>query len=110
MSNTQCLEPLGHGLQVVAQPHAAYAGRRDGKPALPQLIGDADLAERRLFDGQRDDGILDILRHAVLQPFCVIGPEKEEGKFLYCSDISFKMSPLSWACTNSARRPQTNAH
>ena len=29
--------------------------------------------------------------------------------FLYCSVISFKMSPLSWASTNSARRPQTNA-
>jgi hypothetical protein len=33
-----------------------------------------------------------------------------EAQFLYCSAISFKWSPLSWTSTNSARRPQTNAH
>src|SRR5262249_34147756 len=37
------------------------------EPALPQLVGNADLTEGRLLDRQRYDGILDLLRHAVLQ-------------------------------------------
>ena len=63
----QRLEPLVHGLQIVAQPHAAHAGGRDREPALPQFVGDADLAEGRLLNGQRNDGVFDLLRHAVLQ-------------------------------------------
>jgi hypothetical protein len=50
----------------VAEPHAAHAGRRDREPALPQLVGNADLTEGRLLDRQRYDGILDLLWHAVL--------------------------------------------
>src|SRR6516164_4737354 len=60
-------EPLVHSLQVVAQPHTAHAGGGDREPALPELVGNADLTEGRLLDRQRYDGILDLLRHAVLQ-------------------------------------------
>src|SRR5512133_1153977 len=63
----QRFEPLLHGLQVVAQPHTAHASRRDREPALPQFVGNAHLTEGRLLDRQRYDGILDLLRHAVLQ-------------------------------------------
>src|SRR5262245_43534034 len=63
----QRLEPLVHSLQVVAQPHTAHGGGGDREPALPELVGHADLTESRLLDRQRYDGILDLLRHAVLQ-------------------------------------------
>src|SRR5262245_15426991 len=63
----QRLEPLVHRLQVVAQPHTAHAGGGNREPALPALIGNADLTEGRLLDRQRYDGSLDLLRHAVLQ-------------------------------------------
>src|SRR2546427_5406671 len=46
-------------------PHATHAGRRDREPALPQLVGDADLAESRLLDGNR--GVFDLLCDAVFQ-------------------------------------------
>src|SRR5262249_32867523 len=36
-------------------------------PALAQLVGHPYLAEGRLLDRQRDDGVLDLLRYAVLQ-------------------------------------------
>jgi hypothetical protein len=55
---------LVHVLKIVALPHAAHAGRRD--PALPQLIR-AQLAEGGLIDGKCNDGILDLLWHAILQ-------------------------------------------
>jgi hypothetical protein len=58
----QRLEPFGHGLEIMAQPHAAHAGGRDDEPAFPQLVGDADLAEGRLPDGECNDGIFDLLR------------------------------------------------
>ena len=58
----QRLEPLGHGLQVVALPHAAHAGGRYGQPTFPQFVGDANLPEGRLFDGKGDDGVLNLLR------------------------------------------------
>jgi len=41
----QCFEPLVHGLEVMTLPHATHAGGRDREPALPQLVGDANLAE-----------------------------------------------------------------
>jgi hypothetical protein len=63
----QRLKPLVHGLQIVAQPHTAHAGGGDREPALPQLVGNAELTEGRLLEGQRYDGVLDLLRHAVLQ-------------------------------------------
>src|SRR5262249_23826463 len=63
----QRFEPFVHRLQVVAQPHTAHAGGGDREPALPQLVGNADLSEGRLLDRQRYDSILDFLRYAVLQ-------------------------------------------
>src|SRR5580700_3778956 len=63
----QCFEPLVHGLEVMTLPHAAHAGGRDREPALAQFVGDADLTEGRLLDGQRNDGIFDLLCDAILQ-------------------------------------------
>jgi hypothetical protein len=45
--------------------HKALLGALE--PALPQLVGNADLPEGRLTDRQRNDGFLNLLRHAVLQ-------------------------------------------
>src|SRR5262249_5441232 len=50
-----------------AQPHTAHAGGGNREPALPELVGNADLTEGRLLDRQRYDGVFDLLRHAVLQ-------------------------------------------
>ncbi len=58
---------LLHGLEVVAQPHATYTGRRHRQPALPEFIGDANLAEGRLVNGQRDDRFLDVVGDPVLE-------------------------------------------
>src|SRR5215475_5514246 len=63
----QRLEPLDHGLEVVTLPDAAHPRGRHRQPALPQLVGDADLAEGRLLNSQFNDGVLDLLRHPVLQ-------------------------------------------
>ncbi len=63
----QCCEPLVHGLEVMTLPHATHAGGRDREPALPQLVGDADLAESRLLDSNRHDGVFDLLCDAVFQ-------------------------------------------
>jgi hypothetical protein len=51
------LEPLVHRLQIVAQPHTAHARGGNREPALPQLVGNADLTDGRLLDRQRYDGI-----------------------------------------------------
>jgi hypothetical protein len=59
------LEPLVHGLQVVAQPHAAHAGGRDRQPTLSQFVGDTDLPEGRLLDRKRNDSVFNLLRHSV---------------------------------------------
>jgi hypothetical protein len=40
----QRLEPLLHGFQVVAQPHAAHAGQQNRAIQLAHLVGNADLA------------------------------------------------------------------
>ena len=48
----QCLETLVHVLKIVALPHAAHAGGRDRKSTLPELVGDAQLTEGGLLDGQ----------------------------------------------------------
>ena len=61
----QRFEPLVHGLEVMTLPHAAHAGGRDREPALAQFVGDADLTEGRLLDGQRNDGIFDLLCDAI---------------------------------------------
>src|ERR1700732_356897 len=63
----QCFEPLVHGLEVMTLPHATHAGGRDREPALPQLVGDANLAESRLLNGNRNDGVFDLLCDAVFQ-------------------------------------------
>jgi hypothetical protein len=57
-------QPLVHGLEFMTLPHATHASGRDHEPALAQFVGDADLTEGRLLDGQRNDGLL---RHAILQ-------------------------------------------
>jgi len=57
----QRLEPLVHGLQIMALPHARHAGGRYRKPMFSQLVGDADLAEGRLLNGECNDGVLDLL-------------------------------------------------
>jgi len=61
------LEPLVHGLEVVALPDAADAGGGDGHAALPEFVGDPHLAERRLLDGEFDDSLFDRRLDAVLQ-------------------------------------------
>ena len=38
--SSSALSRFGHGLQVVALPHAAHAGGRYGQPAFPQFVGD----------------------------------------------------------------------
>src|SRR6202790_3236864 len=63
----QGFQPLVHGLEVMTLPHATHAGGRNREPALPQLVGDADLAESRLLDGNRHDGVFDLLCDAVFQ-------------------------------------------
>ena len=65
----QCFEPLVPSLEVMTLPHATHAGRRYREPVLPQLVGDADLAESRLLDGNRHDGVFDLLCDAVFQHF-----------------------------------------
>ena len=48
-------------------PHATHASGRDREPALAQFVSDADLTEGRLLDGQRNDGIFNLLCDAILQ-------------------------------------------
>jgi len=43
------LEPLLHGLQVVARPHAANAGQQNRATQLAHLVGNAGLAGGGLF-------------------------------------------------------------
>ena len=63
----QRLERLVHGLQIVAQPHAAHAGRRDDESVLCQFVGDPDLAKSGLLDGERNHSVLDLVRYPILQ-------------------------------------------
>src|SRR3954451_843302 len=49
------LEPLLHGLKLMALPHAAHAGGRDRVAALADLVGDPDLAEGGLLKRQSKD-------------------------------------------------------
>src|SRR5690606_21976337 len=53
------LQPLLHGLQIVPEPHAAHAERRNGVPLLFELVGDPHLAEGRPLDRHLDHGFLD---------------------------------------------------
>ena len=48
---------------LIFWPH----GMRGREPALAQLVGDADLAEGRLLDCKRNDGVFDLLRHTVFE-------------------------------------------
>ena len=61
----QGLEPLLHRLEIVTLPDTPDARRRDRKSTLPQLIGDADLAERRLLEGERNYGVFDLLPYTI---------------------------------------------
>ena len=58
---------VDHHVDTLKQRHPITTSGRHRQAALPQLIGDTDLAEGRLFNGKGDDGILDLGRHAVLQ-------------------------------------------
>ncbi len=69
----ECLEPLLHGLQVVALPDTAHPGRGDRQAALLQLIGHPDLAKGRLLDGQPDDRLLDGRLHPIAQDWLAPG-------------------------------------
>ena len=62
------LQALGHRLEVVPHPDAAYALRRDAQSAaLADLVGDAHLAVGRQLQRQGDHGLLDLWIDAVLQ-------------------------------------------
>ena len=61
------LQPLLHGLKLVALPHAAHAGGRDRVAALADLVGDPDLAEGGLLKSQSKDQRLNLGRRAVGQ-------------------------------------------
>src|SRR5215207_9235736 len=61
------LEPLLHGLKLMALPHAAHAGGRDRVAALADLVGDPDLAEGGLLKRQSKDQRLNLGRRAVGQ-------------------------------------------
>jgi hypothetical protein len=58
-------QPLLHGLEVVALPHAAHPRRGDGEAAALELVGDAHLAEGGLLQGDLDDGLLHRRGHPV---------------------------------------------
>jgi hypothetical protein len=51
----------------MTQLDAAHAGWGDRQPALLQLIGNANLSKGRLLNCERDNGILNVLWHTVLQ-------------------------------------------
>ncbi len=50
----------------MTKPDASHTRGRDQHPVLSQLVGHADLPERRLINRQLDDGLLDVLLDAVL--------------------------------------------
>jgi len=55
---------------------------------LPQLVGDAQLAEGRLLKGKRDDGVLDLLRYAVLQGCGIVNQLQLGGELSRKSPIA----------------------
>ena len=61
------LEPVFHGLQVVAQPDRAHAEGRNRYPLLGQFVRDSGLAPRRLVDRHGHHRRLDLRQHPVLQ-------------------------------------------
>ena len=61
------LQPLGHGVEVVASPDAADAGGRDAKALLGQLVGHPRVSPGRLLHRQLEDAPLDRLGHPVLR-------------------------------------------
>ena len=56
-----------HGGEIVPAPDGANPEGRDCHASFQELIGDTNLAEGRLFDGKRHDGVFDFRRHSVLQ-------------------------------------------
>ena len=61
---------------------AAHARRRNCEPTLSQLVGDPDLTKGWLLNRERNDGVFDLLRHAVFQDRLSgrIGKEGEERR------------------------------
>jgi hypothetical protein len=53
--------------QTLRTPSFDGLRRRNRIAGLPHFVGDADLAEGRLLDGQRNDGLFDLLGDAVFQ-------------------------------------------
>jgi len=62
-----CFQPLLEGLQVVAQPDGANSGGRYRQAALLDLVGNANLAVRRLLEREGDHRLLDLRVGAVLE-------------------------------------------
>ena len=58
----QRFEPLLHGLEIVALPDAAHAGRRYVQPAPLQFISDSHLPPGRLGDRELHHRLLDLGR------------------------------------------------
>ena len=76
----QRLQPLGHGLQIVAQPDAANALRRHGqRVALADLVGDTHLAVGGQLQRQLDHGLFDLRVDAVLQQRPATGDLLQRG-------------------------------
>jgi len=63
----QRLEPMLHGLQVVAQPDRADAEGGDRHSLLGERVGDSGLAPGRLVDRHGYDRLFDLGRNPVLQ-------------------------------------------
>ena len=63
----QRLQPLGHGVEVVANEHAADAGGRDPDALLGQLVGHPRMAPGRLLQDELEDAPFDRLCHPVLR-------------------------------------------
>ena len=63
----QGLQPLRHGVEVVANPDAADAGGRDPKAFFRQLVGHPRVSPGRLLHRQLEDASLHCLGHPVLR-------------------------------------------
>jgi hypothetical protein len=61
----QRFQSFVHRLEIMALPDASHAGRRDREATLPHLVGDTDLAERRLIEREGDNLRLNLRRDPV---------------------------------------------
>ena len=63
----QSFQPALESLEVVAQPDTPHPCRGDKRSAPGQFVGNPHLAVSGLLDGHRDDCLLDVGLHPVLQ-------------------------------------------